>query len=83
MSSPSLSMRRRDWIGKYSIISGNDLPERDPMTWKLYGSNDNVNFHFLDYRTNQYFSSRRQTMDFFLPSNRVPYNTYKLEICIP
>ena len=65
----------------YSLVSGNDMPTRDPKSWKLYGSNTSMTagFTLLDTRTNQTFSNRHQARTFNL-SGAVTYKYYKLEI---
>ena len=40
-------------IDSYNFTTGNDSPERDPISWVLSGSNDNVNFMPIDVRFNQ------------------------------
>jgi alpha-L-fucosidase 2 len=37
-------------ISKYSFTSGNDMPDRDPRSWTLEGSNDGVTWKLLDRR---------------------------------
>ncbi|KAK8802096.1 hypothetical protein WA158_006491 [Blastocystis sp. Blastoise] len=72
---------RRDWIGSYGMRSGNDIPARDPSTWQLMGSNDNGNtWELIDYRENQYFISRLQEIIYYVPSNRIAYNSYRLNV---
>lgn len=35
----------------YRLGTGNDAPERDPVTWTVEGSNDNLNWDLLDSQT--------------------------------
>jgi predicted alpha-1,2-mannosidase len=43
----------------YTVTSGSAAG--DPSEWKLLGSNDGVRWTTVDYRTNEVFTSRRQT----------------------
>ena len=65
----------------YSLVSANDMPSRDPKSWRLYGSNTSMTagFTLLDTRANQTFSERHQLRTFNL-SGTVSYKYYKLEI---
>ena len=63
----------------YTLISGNDVPDRDPKSWKLYGSNDGSNYVEIDSRTNQTFSQRSQSYQYKL-SSTVTYKYFKFEI---
>ena len=53
-------------IGSYSIVSGNDMPDRDPANWKLLGSHDGKNWVTMDTREGETFSGRRQERTFTL-----------------
>jgi hypothetical protein len=66
-------------IDYYQLTSANDVENRDPRSWKLYGSNDNREFVLLDSRTNVMFSRRHETKTFKLPQT-VSYKYYRLEI---
>ena len=63
----------------YTIVSGNDMPERDPKSWELLGSNDGKNWTSLDKRTDEQFTSRLQARDFKLATGQA-FSTYKLLI---
>lgn len=65
-------------LSKYSITSGNDAPERDPLNWKLEGSNNAVTFYTLDTRSSQDFSSRGQKREFSISNNPAAYLYYRL-----
>ncbi len=43
----------------YSWITANDVPNRDPITWRIYGSNDNLKWKLLDSQTNYTVSASR------------------------
>ena len=66
-------------VTKYSITSGNDAPARDPKNWTLYGSSDGLNFVVIDQRSNENWSTRRQTRTFEF-SNIAKFRTYKLDM---
>ena len=65
----------------YSIVSGNDVPGRDPKSWELWGSNENDASKFvkLNTQTGITFDSRRQTKSFTLPET-FTYKYFKLVI---
>jgi hypothetical protein len=65
--------------GSYTLISGNDMPGRDPRSWKLYGSNNGTAWTEVDSRTNVSFTDRRQHLTFKMAST-VTYKHYKFEI---
>jgi hypothetical protein len=51
-------------VNSYEFVSANDAPERDPMSWSLYGSNDRITWSLLDRRNDVVFQSRRLTIRF-------------------
>jgi hypothetical protein len=72
-------------VSKYSITSANDVPERDPRDWKLYGSNvaNPVfpgDFTEVDSRTNVTFDNFKQKKEFTTSSSSTAYRTYRLTI---
>jgi hypothetical protein len=66
-------------IVRYTIVSANDVPERDPQNWQLQGSNDGVTWTTVDAQTNQTFADRftTNTYDF---TNTTAYRRYRLRI---
>lgn len=60
--SPSPGQLRR-----YTITSGNDQPEKDPLHWKVLGSNDGLSWVLLDERYYVNFEQRNQTISFTVP----------------
>ena len=64
---------------KYTITSGNDAPDRDLKSWKLLGSNDEVNWDTLDQRTDQVFTDRNFTREFDFDNNQ-GYRYYRIEV---
>lgn len=72
--------RRREWFNSYSLTSSSSLPERDPLSWRLEGSEDGLQWDRLDYQSNFIFTKRGQTATFNLASNRVSYSSLRLSI---
>lgn len=67
-------------VGRYTITSGNDAPERDPKNWELTGSNNGVTFYPIDSRINQVFSSRGLKKEFSITNNTKAYLYYRLQM---
>jgi hypothetical protein len=65
--------------GAYTLISGNDSPDRDPKTWILQGSEDGIKWINLHSRTGELFSGRAQRKLYHF-NNNVPYKFYRLSI---
>lgn len=63
----------------YTLVSGNDMPVRDPKSWNLYGSSDGTNYTLIDTQNNVTFSQRNQAVRFEL-NKSVQYKFFKLEI---
>lgn len=67
-------------VRQYALTSANDFPQRDPMDWRLLGSNDGgKTWSLLDERKGVIFSDRHQRKLFKIP-NRTAFNVYRLEI---
>jgi len=66
-------------VSAYTLTSGNDVPDRNPKSWNLYGSNDGINFIKIDSKTDTTFSRRSRSMKFVLETP-VVYTYFKLEI---
>ena len=64
----------------YSLVSGNDKPERDPRAWEFSGSNDAKSWTTLDKKDEQPpFPKRGQGMSFPV-SNQATYRIYRLTV---
>lgn len=63
----------------YSLTSANDVPNRDPKSWKLYGSTNGKDYTLLDKQSNITFEERNDTRNFPLKET-ANYKYYKLEI---
>jgi hypothetical protein len=66
-------------VSTYILISGGDVPDRDPKSWNLYGSDDGTTYTIIDSRTNITFSGRNQSVKFTLATS-VTYAYFKFEI---
>lgn len=67
-------------ISQYALVSANDFPQRDPLDWRLLGSNDGgKTWVTLDARKNELFSGRHQRRVFAIASPR-PFETCRLQI---
>ncbi|KAK8812351.1 hypothetical protein WA158_007585 [Blastocystis sp. Blastoise] len=66
------------YFNEYRIISGDDLPSRDPKNWILYGSNDKQTWDTLDTIKDNSFPHRVKYYSFPLPSNKKSYRYVKL-----
>lgn len=53
-------------IKRYSLVSANDAPERDPVDWTLEASNDGLSWTVLDRRTDQDFITRFNALEYLL-----------------
>jgi alpha-L-fucosidase 2 len=68
------------WVGhfpaaivasSYAFTSGNDMPDRDPKSWTLEGSNDGQTWTLLDRRVNQPpFAERHQRKEFAFANDK-------------
>jgi sugar phosphate isomerase/epimerase len=70
---------RKEQIVAYAIRSANDAPERDPVDWKLLGSNDGENYDVLDERKGERFKGRFHKRLFKIKAPG-SYSTYKLDV---
>ena len=67
-------------INSYAITSANDAPDRDPIAWVLYGSNDDgANWTEIDHVESVNWDARYQRK-VFKCTNTTPYNMYMLDI---
>ena len=67
-------------VTDYAITSANDTSGRDPLDWRLLGSNDDgQNWTTLDIRKGEIFSLRFQRRAFSI-TNSAAFNIYRLQI---
>ncbi|MDF7797832.1 SUMF1/EgtB/PvdO family nonheme iron enzyme [Pontiellaceae bacterium B1224] len=70
----------KETCSSYTMVSGNDVPGRDPKGWELHGSKDNgKSWTLLDKRSNEIFKDRLEVREFPIAAP-APYNAYKLVI---
>ena len=67
-------------ISKYTITSGDDSEERDPLNWELTGSNNGVTFYPIDKRENEDFASRGMKRTFNISGKLPSYLYYRLSM---
>lgn len=52
---------------KFGWYTANDIPDRDPVGWELYVSEDGTNYTLIDTRTSQTITDTRETLAFKEP----------------
>lgn len=68
---------KRSCLTSYSLVSGNDEPNRDPKSWLLEGSDDGMCWTLIDSRNNHSFTARNQKHQFDVLTDTY-YNHYRL-----
>jgi formylglycine-generating enzyme required for sulfatase activity len=64
-------------VEAYQLVSANDMPDRDPKSWELFGSADGgKTWSSVDARTGQKFPERHQAREFPL-AQPGSYNAFK------
>ena len=67
-------------VGQYALISANDFPQRDPLDWRLLGSNDGgKTWATLDIRKDEIFPERHQRRVYKIASPGA-FGVYRLQI---
>jgi hypothetical protein len=66
-------------VTSYRVGSANDVPNRDPRSWVLEGSNDGTTWTAVDTQTNQSFSGR-QMLKSYNSSSTTTYNRYRFRV---
>nr|WP_317412932.1 discoidin domain-containing protein [uncultured Solibaculum sp.] len=77
--SVSFSLTQPFVVDTYILGSGPDMPNRNPMDWTLYGSNDGSQWDELDSRAGETFRIERDLRSFSF-DNDTAYQQYKLVI---
>lgn len=67
-------------ISKYTMTSGDDSEERDPLNWELTGSNNGVTFYPIDKLENEDFASRGLKRTFNISGKSSAYLYYRLSM---
>lgn len=65
-------------LNGFTLTSADDLPERDPKSFELYGSNDGGNTYYLIYKNNLKPFGKRLEAQFIQLPKPFFYNQYKL-----
>jgi hypothetical protein len=66
-------------VTRYSIVSANDDPRRDPRDWQLLGSKDGKEWTVVDERKDERFASRHKRLTFDVKTPGA-YPQYKLNV---
>ena len=66
-------------LTRYTLTSGNDVPERDPKAWRFFGSQDGKTWTLLDERQDAPIWSGRKSAQPFDFKNQTAYSYYKFE----
>ena len=66
-------------ISGYTLVSGNDMPDRDPKDWKLLASDDGESWTEIDSQSDQSFDSRNAEYTYKLNDN-ASYRYYRFEV---
>ena len=67
-------------ISSYQLITGNDAIERDPVEWRLYGSNDNTNWTLIDSKKDVNITEERNSIvSFKLENPTAAYKYFRFE----
>jgi len=65
-------------VNQYSFTSGGDVPERDPSTWELSGSNNGKDWTSLDRHENEPPFAKRVEAKTFSCKNTKEFKSYRL-----
>jgi hypothetical protein len=68
-------------VKRYTLISGNDVPGRDPQNWQFQGSQDGSTWTTLDSQSGQLFANRNQQNTYNI-GNTTAYRYYRLNITL-
>ncbi|MCH2199569.1 MAG: M64 family metallo-endopeptidase [Flavobacteriales bacterium] len=74
-----IEFEQPEQIQYYTIMSGDDVEERDPTAWELQGSNDGSDWTVIDTRSGEDFPERRQVRGFGF-DNPNEYSFYRLYV---
>ena len=66
-------------INAYTMTSGNDAPDRDPLNWILEGSNDSENWDVIHAVSDATFEARNHINIYLLDSDET-YSIFRLSI---
>jgi hypothetical protein len=66
-------------VGRYTLTSANDAPDRDPLDWTLSGSTDGTSWKTLDKRSGEVFAGRGQQRGFVIAEPGA-YTFFRLDV---
>ena len=66
-------------IKRYTLVSADDMPDRDPKNWQFQGSNDGSTWTTLDTQSNQSFANRFKVNTYNI-GNTTAYRYYQLNV---
>lgn len=66
-------------LGRYTLTSANDVPNRDPGSWTVSGSNDGANWTLIDTQTGITFANRFEEKSFSVNSD-IKYLYFRIEM---
>jgi alpha-L-fucosidase 2 len=64
-------------VSSYALTSGNDMPDRDPISWTLEGSNDGKAWTLLDKRANEPQMPARHHRKQYVLANDKKFSLYR------
>jgi hypothetical protein len=70
---------KRPPVTSYTLCSGEDMPDRDPIAWRFLGSVDGKNWTLLDERQDVPIWEKRNSPKTFTFSNATAYPQYRFE----
>jgi signal transduction histidine kinase len=80
LSPTGAAQRLKKTVQQYALTSANDFPQRDPIEWRLLGSNDGgKTWTTLDTRKNEIFPERQQRRVFKV-NKPAAFEVYRLQI---
>lgn len=65
-------------LTEYTLVSANDVPDRDPKDWEVQGSLDGKQWKTIDTRTNEPVWEKRQQSRSFKVANNTTYARYRI-----
>ncbi len=67
-------------LNRYTITSSPDSPDKDPMHWKVLGSNNGTDWTVLDERYYAEFDDRLQTVNYTVPITHTMFTHFRLDV---
>ncbi|KAM7453290.1 hypothetical protein BLSTO_05967 [Blastocystis sp. subtype 1] len=76
----SFGDRHWELMNQYELAPANDVPEHDCLSWKIYGSMDEIDWVLLDERVDVIWLYRYERKEFTM-DNYVAYRAYNVLAC--